>query len=75
MNVLAHWDGSGPGPWIGLVWALVVLVVVTLLVWRGPWRRGRDRRSTAEAVLAERYARGEISVDEYRQRLAVLAER
>ncbi|MEU6126385.1 SHOCT domain-containing protein [Streptomyces sp. NPDC047123] len=40
MQTLAHWDG-GPGPWIlffPLVWAAVVIGVVTLLrrtVWRG----------------------------------------
>jgi Short C-terminal domain len=34
-------------------------------------RRGRHG-SSAKAVLAERYARGEINADEYRERLANL---
>jgi putative membrane protein len=36
-------------------------------------RRGEDRpRGSSETLLDERYARGEISEDEYRQRKAVL---
>ena len=37
---------------------------------RGPWRY--DHRPDARAILAERYARGEISYDEYRERLGHL---
>jgi uncharacterized membrane protein len=36
----------------------------------GPWRQ----LSTGRSVLDERYARGEITADEYRERLAVLKE-
>jgi putative membrane protein len=67
--------GSGPGPWF-LFFPLFWLAVLALGVWwfrrRGgaPWRREPSARS----VLAERYARGDISVDEYRERLAVLKE-
>jgi putative membrane protein len=58
---------------------LVLLgVLVTLVVF---WFRGRRRGDrwhaavSAEGVLAERYARGEIDVEEYQSRLAVLRER
>ena len=74
-----HHDG-GPGWWLlfplcfGLFWLLVVVGAGYLL-----WRRTNTMASgpaapssTAEAVLAERYARGEIDEDEYRERLAVL---
>jgi uncharacterized membrane protein len=40
--------------------------------------RGRGwgyRAHSAEEVLAERYARGEITVDEYRERSRVLKDR
>ena len=39
------------------------------------WRRRRwwgSPRASGEAVLGERYARGEITEDEYRERLRVL---
>ena len=75
MFVLAHWDGTGPGPWIALAWAVVFLVVVVVLLWRGPgWRAGWRSVGSAESVLAERYARGEIGEEEYRRTLAVLRE-
>ena len=84
MNTLANWDG-GPGPWIlflPLIWAAVVVGVVTLLrrtVWRGrrgPWNTV-DARPTGDsplAVLGRRFASGEIDEDEYWRRLSVLDE-
>jgi putative membrane protein len=66
----------GPGPWwpifpilwFALFWGALIFVGFRV-------RRGWGRRDAGEVVLAERYARGEISVDEYRERLAVLKER
>jgi putative membrane protein len=65
-----HW-GYGPGLWILfplLFWGTLIFFLVTRGRRFGPsWRSG-------EAVLAERYARGEIDADEYRNRLATLRE-
>ncbi|MFE7167956.1 SHOCT domain-containing protein [Streptomyces sp. NPDC057616] len=86
MQTLANWHGGGPGPWIlffPLIWAAVVVGVVTLLrrtVWRGrggPWRAMADARPTGDspiAVLGRRFAAGEIDEDEYWRRLSVLDE-
>ncbi len=88
MNTLAqNWSDGGPGPWIlffPLMWALVVVGVVTLLrrtVWRG---RGGVRRADAQvspyaekspiAVLGRRFASGEIDEEEYWSRVSVLEE-
>jgi putative membrane protein len=73
-----HWHG---GPWWGLwlAWMILFWGAVLFLIFRvarrrgpwgtwGPWQQER----TGHSVLAERYARGEISEEEYRQRLAVL---
>jgi putative membrane protein len=85
MQTLAHWDG-GPGPWIlffPLIWAAVVLGVVTVLrrtVWRGrrgPWRAMTDTGPSGDspiAMLGRRFASGEIDEDEYWRRLSVLDE-
>ncbi|MFI1650270.1 SHOCT domain-containing protein [Streptomyces avidinii] len=71
---------DGPGPWIlfvPLIWAAVVIGVVTVLrrtVWRG--RRGavtHGERSPI-AILGRRFAAGEIDEDEYWRRLSVLDE-
>jgi len=72
-----HW-GHGPGWWFLiplLFWSTLLFLLFTRVrhVRRfghpfGPsWRSG-------ESVLAERYARGEIDADEYRDRLTVLRE-
>ncbi|WP_405631588.1 SHOCT domain-containing protein [Streptomyces sp. NBC_00016] len=86
MNTLANWDGGGPGPWIlffPLIWAAVVVGVVTLLrrtVWRGrrgPWSAAAAPRPAGDsplAVLGRRFASGEIDEDEYWRRLSVLDE-
>jgi len=66
------WDWQGYGwwwwslMWVGMVvfWGAIAWAVVALL--RG--RRGVD----AEDVLMDRFARGEIDADEYRERLGVL---
>ncbi|MFG2719142.1 SHOCT domain-containing protein [Streptomyces sp. NPDC048416] len=79
MNVLAS---AGPGPWVlfvPLVWAAVILTVVTVLRrtgWRGrrgPWRAPLDDRSPL-AVLGRRFAAGEIDEEEYWRRVSVLEE-
>ncbi|MFC4607644.1 SHOCT domain-containing protein [Streptomyces maoxianensis] len=90
MNTLAHADG--PGPWIlffPLIWAAVVVGVVTVLrrtgVWRGrrgPWQGLRPTggpgstrgENSPIALLGRRFAVGEIDEDEYWRRLSVLDE-
>ncbi|WP_406099239.1 SHOCT domain-containing protein [Streptomyces sp. NBC_01013] len=85
MNTLAF-DG-GPGPWVllfPLVWAAVVLTVVTVLRRtvrhgrRGPWQPRATQNGTAEpspiTLLGRRFAAGEIDEDEYWRRLSVLDE-
>ncbi len=74
---IAARGGWGPGPWwpvFPLFWLLLwgVVIFAVLRFRRGGWWH---RGHTAEEVLAERYARGEINVEEYRERLRVLKER
>lgn len=61
------WGGA-----MGLFWALLlVLLVVWLVRGFGSSNRRSDTPSARE-ILDQRYARGEIDGDEYRQRLADL---
>ena len=58
---------------VPLVWILVLFLSFGVLR-RTFWRRDQHRfhAASGRSVLAERYARGEIDEQEYRQRLAVL---
>jgi putative membrane protein len=54
-----------------LLFPVIPMFWIALLV--GAWflfrrRDDRGRTQSAEAILGERYARGEITVEEYRQR-------
>jgi putative membrane protein len=70
-------DGWGMG-WMWLVWPLsiAIVVLVIVLVFRavspggiGDAPRTGDRRSRAQEILDERYARGELTDDQYQERL------
>jgi putative membrane protein len=68
----AHPDGwgNGPGWWVLVPATFWLIVITTAIVW---WRR-RPVTSGPEAALGEAFARGEITEDDYRSRLAVLRE-
>jgi putative membrane protein len=73
-----HWHGTGwSWVWMTVVmvgfWAVVVVGIAMLV--RSGGERGRTPPigpSTPEDVLAERFARGEIDVDEYERKREVL---
>ena len=74
-------DGWGAGGW--LMMSLLMLILWTLVVagviWLVRATRSAPTRSTtdddARRILDERFARGEISEDEYQARRHVLASR
>ena len=80
-----HWnDGwhGGGGPWwwlfmllmMVIFWGAVAWVIVTLIRHASIGARAPHdtARTTAEDILHERLARGEIDVEEYHQRLDAL---
>lgn len=73
--------GSGMGLmwifWVLLIVGLVLLIILLVrLLTGGVESRGRRSpgRSEARNILAERLARGELTPDEYRERLRALDE-
>lgn len=79
------WDGWGWGGWIVMTVLMVVFwaVVITAIVLAIRYASAGGQRSQAagdastrkaEDVLAERFARGEIDDEEYRQRMSLLRE-
>jgi putative membrane protein len=76
------WGRHDGGPWIGLLGLVLLGVVVGLVVWLFTRRRAAapvapvaapvSPTANAEAILAERLARSEISPEDYRTLLAAL---
>jgi putative membrane protein len=77
---IASNDDWGPGPWIlfvPLVWIAIIVTIAWLVRGRG-WGRGWGPPRggpTALEVLDRRFAEGEISAQEYRDRRNILAGR
>ena len=76
LTLLAHDHGwFWLWPLVPLFWFLVFFLFLRLFFWRGrrgPWGYYGSRGPDAREILAERYARGEIAYDEYRERLGHL---
>lgn len=84
---MMYWhDGHGMSGWdwalaaIGMIvfWGVLIAAAVALFRYlarnpqRGQTSSGAGAPPSPQAILAERFARGEIDEDEYRARLAVL---
>ncbi|MGH2526768.1 MAG: SHOCT domain-containing protein [Actinomycetota bacterium] len=67
---VAFRDGVGGWWFLFFPWIWIALIVGAFFVFRG--RRSRWHTHSAEEVLGERYAKGEITAEEYQQRLDVL---
>ena len=70
-SMAASADGDHGGGWwipFALLWAALIGTVVWLVV-RAVRNSGRTGMERARDILAERYARGEITGEEYRERL------
>jgi putative membrane protein len=71
-----HMMGGWGWMWVaGLLWMLLLVALVVGLVWalaRGGGSARQEPTSRAREILHERYARGEISTEEYRERLDAL---
>jgi putative membrane protein len=73
MEVAMHGDHSH-GAW-GFVFPFLWFFLIFGAIWLLKRRGGCGRRwDSGESVLAERYARGEISEQEFRDRKAVLRD-
>lgn len=73
-TVLANAGGDGGHAWfpLSLLLLLAIVAVVTWLVARRRGPREPSGSDRARDILAERFARGELNADEYKERLAQL---
>jgi putative membrane protein len=68
--LIAHSGWHHDGGWwfpFGLLWLVLVAATIWVVV-----RNIRSREDSATDILAARYARGELSSEEYRERLEEL---
>jgi putative membrane protein len=61
--------------WFWLFPFVLVVVVVVLVLTRGSKPLSRPSEPTPEEILRRRYAAGEISTEEFKERMAVLGGR
>lgn len=79
MYYYGHGDGFGPLEFLGhILWFVIIVALIIfalrLIRGRGPRRWSPMMRNPSLDILAERYARGEISKEEYEERKKVLSE-
>lgn len=71
-------DGYGYGSmmgWAWLFWLLLVIGLVLLgIVAVRAFSRGASDGGSARRILDERYAKGEMTTEEYRERLKTLSD-
>jgi putative membrane protein len=71
---MGWWGYAGMGIGVILVWGLLIAGIIALVVFISGDRKTPDAPPSPEQVLAARFARGEITETEYRDRLAVLRD-
>jgi putative membrane protein len=75
---MMFWNGHGVSGWewfamsAGMILFWVLVITAAVLLFRALDRPRTSEGASAERLLAERFARGEIDEEEYRGRLAVL---
>jgi putative membrane protein len=70
-----HWGDMGWGWGAALIWAIFLVVVlagIAALITFALRQPSGPRPHSAEQILAERFARGEIDEEEYQQRRRAL---
>ncbi len=68
-----HWDGWWHFGWMWVFWILLIVALVLLIRWAvTAGRSSRPPGESPEAILKQRYARGEIDKEEYDRRLTDL---
>jgi len=68
----SRWDGFGPFMMLPMMLFWILIIVIGILLVRKLWRERSDTQvptvsKTALDILKERYAKGEISKEEFEQ--------
>lgn len=68
-------DGGGPPWFVGPLLLLTWLAIIAVVIWLVARSLRRREQSSALGIVAERYARGDISSEEYEERSEQLRKR
>lgn len=71
---MGWWGYAGMGIGMVLFWGLIVAGIVALVIYVSGDKQIPQPPPSPEQILAARFARGEISETEYRDRLAILRD-
>ena len=68
----SRWDGFGPFMMLPMIFIWLLIIVIGILLVRKLWCENHDKQvptgsKTANDILKERYAKGEISKEEFEQ--------
>lgn len=68
----SRWDGFGPFMMLPMIFIWILIIVIGILLVRKLWRESPHNQlttvsKTALDILKERYAKGEISKEEFEQ--------
>lgn len=53
-------------------WIFWILIVIWIMIKPWPFKSGKDQKNTAMDILRKRYANGEITTEEFKERKAEL---
>jgi putative membrane protein len=84
MGSMMGWDSFGMGMgagwgWLGLIfmilfWVLIIIGLVALIRWLTNQGRGKTRGKSPLNILEERYAKGEIDKEEFKEKKKDLSQ-
>lgn len=69
-----HWINGFGGGWMMILWGIIIIGLIAILVRLFSGRNNRPDVKSAMDILKERYAKGEINTEEFKEKKNELIE-